>query len=57
MTWVYHGLFYTLFFFKVEHIVCKDMGTLQLGTSAVIYCVVRKKIQKTETKIENKMLV
>ena len=42
MSWVYQGLFYSLFIFKVGNIVCKDMGTLQLGTSAIIYCVVRK---------------
>ena len=38
---IFHGLFYILFIFKVKNLVCKDMGTLQLGTSAVIYCVVR----------------
>ena len=34
----FHGLFCIQFIFKIENVFCKDMGTLRLGTSAVIYC-------------------
>lgn len=40
----YHGLFCILFIFKIRNILCKDMGTLKLGTSAVIYCNVTKSL-------------
>ena len=36
----YYGLFCILFILKIRNIICKDMGTLKLGTSAVIYCKV-----------------
>ena len=36
----YYGLFCILFILKIRNIICEDIGTFKLGTSAVIYCKV-----------------